>query len=400
MIPGYFIDGFPPSAWLVVLQDQLDQVRHHTLNLFASETAAQIFNLQVDPEFSPIGWHLGHIAYTEALWLLPDAPHLSQAYQAYFMNDFGDKHLRTKLPPLPEIIEYSQLVRQQVLDFLAIAAPADLNGQARLWFWLIQHEVQHTEIIAMLLSLHNNSQVCNPSIGQDLPPCTNSDLIEFAATELWQGSDQIYAQDHERPRHLVQISSFAIERTPVTVAQYQQFMARGGYQHPQWWCAAGWQWLQSRKLKSPRYWATQANQPRQPVYGVSWYEASAYARSRNQRLPTESEWELAATQAAPQPINHNFEQAGVTASQLAVPGCVDLLGNIWEWTSSYFAPYPGFAAFPYPGYAAAYFDQNHYVLRGGSWATGSLGLRPTLRNWYQPQVRQIFAGFRCATGER
>lgn len=378
------------------LHDQLQQTRQHTLRLFSSTTAAQIFKLQIVAEFSPIGWHLGHIAYTEALWLLPHAPQLSQAYQDYFCNDFGDKHLRTKLPLLAEVLDYAQQVRLQVLDFLAIAPLAELHDQAKLWFWLIQHEVQHAEIIAMLLSLHHNAQAPTLPVIPELQPWQNSTLVEFPATEFWQGSDQLIAQDHERPRHLVQVSAFALERTPVTVGQYQQFIARGGYQNSEWWCAAGWQWLQNYQFNSPQYWPTQANQPEQPVYGVSWYEASAYARSRGYRLPTESEWELAATQASPQAINHNFTHSGVTPSPTQVSGCVDLLGNVWEWTSSYFAPYPGFTPFPYAGYAAAYFDQTHHVLRGGSWATGSLGLRPTMRNWYQPQVRQIFAGFRCA----
>jgi ergothioneine biosynthesis protein EgtB len=192
--------------------------------------------------------------------------------------------------------------------------------------------------------------------------------------------------DNERPQHEIEVGEYLIDRSPVTNQEFLQFVIAGGYDSPQWWNPEGWQWRAQHQVHHPLYWRQDVGAwveigtevvspllPERPVAGVSWYEADAYARFIGKRLPTEAEWEKAASHKA-----------------LVRIGCV------WEWTATWFHPYPGFAAHPYQGYSVPYFDNQHRVLRGGSWATRPHVRRRTFRNWYQPWVREIFAGFRCA----
>jgi formylglycine-generating enzyme required for sulfatase activity len=175
--------------------------------------------------------------------------------------------------------------------------------------------------------------------------------------------------------------------------------------------------VQQTAVSQPLHWSEAAIWRDHPVYGVSYYEAEAYARWAGKRLPTEAEWEKAASyksgsepsltypwgEDAPAPQYCNYSHhIGHTTPVTAYPqgqspsGCWDLLGNVWEWTDSWFAGYAGFPAYPYRGYSEVYFDGQHRVRRGGSWATRSRGLRNSFRNWYEPWVREICVGFRCA----
>lgn len=408
---GHFLEQESESQALSQTQAQekilqtLFQTRLNLFRLFGSCQAQAVFDHQIHPEFSPIGWHLGHIAYTESLWILVKLggiKNLSDLYAPVFANFPTAKAHRTNLPSLSEILDYVEIVRVETTRYLANSYQSD---QARLWYWLIQHEVQHCETIALLLELNRVSSANHLRLeisdrsDNFSSNYFDSQMVNIPAGEFWQGSDQIFAQDNEQPKHLVKLDQFAIDRFPVTVGQYREFILAGGYQNPTWWSAAGWQWLQTEGINLPQYW--QEENDNYPVCGVSWYEADAYARAIAKRLPTEAEWEKAATGTDPGFSNHNFANSGRSPIQQSshnksIYGCQDLLGNVWEWTATKFAPYPGFVPFPYLGYSATYFDQDHYVLRGGSWATGSIGLRSSFRNWYQPDVRQILAGFRCA----
>jgi iron(II)-dependent oxidoreductase len=220
---------------------------------------------------------------------------------------------------------------------------------------------------------------------------------------------------------------------PVTNAAFQHFIEDRGYQRPELWSPAGWEFCSQSRLDGPRFWRRDGARawvrtrfgwveevpPDEPVQHVSWYEADAFARWAGKRLPTEQEWEKAARcspqpdgapdrrfpwgngPAVPEVVNlagRHFRPASVGAyPQGASPcGAEQLLGDVWEWTASDFGPYPGFTSFPYREYSEAFFGPEYKVLRGGSWATHPSALRATFRNWDYPIRRQIFAGFRCA----
>lgn len=381
----------------------LTQTRSHTLDLLA-QIDESLFSLQVHPEFSPIGWHFGHIAFTEAYWILEhlanSSPSFPPAYQRLFAADGLPKQERQNLPAIATIKRYLQEVRSQTLDYLEIAP---VNQQERLWRWLIQHESQHCETISLLWQLEQQRHFAIASLKSSLNTvATNiniTEMVKVAAGEFTIGNDSVEALDNERPVHQIYLDTYWIDRHPVTCRQYAQFIAAGGYQTREYWSEVGWQWLQQNPVNQPLYWSNHDDWLDHPVYGVSYYEAEAYANFVGKRLPTEAEWEKAA-QGASLNGNHSCLIGQTTPintyTETSQFGCQDMLGNVWEWTASWFAGYPGFTSYPYPGYSEAYFDGQHRVLRGGSWATNSAGLRTSFRNWYHPQVRQVFAGFRCA----
>ncbi len=369
------------------------ECRSRTLSLFKT-VDAETFCRQAHPDFSPIGWHLGHIAYTESVWILQRcagyAPLFPQ-YHRLFAQDGLPKGDRVFLPSIADVLHYLETVRSKTFHYLQIAP---LDQQQRLWQWLLQHESQHAETIALVLELINVKPI-QSSISQSV----QSEMVEIPAGSFIQGSDAIDAQDNERPAHLVYLDRYWIDQTLVTVGQYRSFIEAGGYQTEKWWTPEGWQWLQANPVAHPLYESIDANHP---VCGVSWYEADAYARSLGKRLPTEAEWEKAASWNAATkeklkyPWGNEFDLDCSTDLQSLSPfGCSDLIGNVWEWTATWFDGYPGFESYPYSGYSQPYFDQAHRVLKGGSWATFPWAMRSTFRNWYHPQVREVFAGFRC-----
>ncbi len=393
----------------------MQDCRTATLALF-DDMDEVTFCRQPHPDFSPVGWHLGHIAYTEALWLWQRTEHppLFPEYHRLFAQDGLPKGDRQQLPPIAVVCEYLDIVRSHVSDYLY---HCPIMEQERLWIWLLQHESQHSETIAIVLELQNNYHSGSHFSHFPAPPPTP--MILIPAGGFAQGHDSIAALDNETPVQSVDLADYWIDRTPVTCAQYQVFMAAGGYHAARWWSPAGWQWVQTERLEQPLYWQSAEALANHPVCGVSYYEAEAYANFVGKRLPTEAEWEKAASWQPDQqhcvtyPWGEDWPTAercnfghryGQTTPVDRFPygqsplGCVDMLGNVWEWTSSWFAPYPNFTAYPYPGYSQTYFDGEHRVLRGGSWATRPWALRNTFRNWYHPHMRQMLAGFRCAQG--
>ncbi len=397
------------------IRHAMDQCRLGTLKLFETMDN-ETFRCQVHPDFSPVGWHLGHIGFTEGLWLLERGAGISPLFPQYrklLAQDGLPKHHRVKLPPLPEILDYLQGIRSQVFEYLETA---DIAEQQRIWQFILQHESQHTETIAFVLQLQK-SAVGIPTRAIAAFPELEHEAVTIPGGEFLLGTDSLDALDNEQLPHSVYLPGYKIDRYPVTCGQYRHFIQAGGYNNPNLWCNAGWDWVQTAQLTQPLYWRDEAAFNHHPVCGVSYYEAAAYARFVGKRLPTEAEWEKAACwNAATQTkhiypwgdefptgdrCNHDNQQAQTTPVD-AYPrgasayGCYDMMGNVWEWTSSWFAPYPGFKHFPYPGYSQTYFDHQHRVLRGSSWATRPWAMRGSFRNWYHPWMRQILAGFRCA----
>jgi gamma-glutamyl hercynylcysteine S-oxide synthase len=404
----------PQEAIALALTD----CRNHTLQSIQA-IDLDLFNQQSHPDFSPIGWHLGHIAFTESLWILEQLAGLSPIYPEYhqlFAADGLPKNQRQNLPSLEVILDYLATVRNKTLDYLTVA---DLEAQQRLWWWLIQHESQHGETIAVVKKMHqlnNRTKINNVETTKNTVTAIESKTIAIPSGEFTIGSNEIQAQDNERPAHSVYLDAYNIDIYPVTCGQYQQFMNAEGYHNPQYWSREGWHWLQQQNsISQPLYWLNSPQDSNHPVYGVSYYEAEAYANFVGKRLPTEAEWEKAAqlsslefdeqtiSEEIDYGIGNHHNLVGCVTPVNAYPetrtiwGCYDMLGNVWEWTNSWFSPYEGFSSYPYQGYSEVYFDNQHKVLKGGSYVTRPYALRNSFRNWYYPWVREIFAGFRCAS---
>jgi len=246
-------------------------------------------------------------------------------------------------------------------------------GDGTLHEMVIRHELQHTETMLQTMSLAG----LMPPDMPDRPALTAAQLagpqwIEIQAATFEMGADlDGFAYDNERRRHPVSLPAFRISRLPVSNAQWRQFRDQGGYEHSELWSQAGWAWLQSAQEPcDPR---TGAGEDHDPVCHLSFHEAQALARCQGARLPSEAEWERA---------------AGIDA----LVG----VGEVWEWTASEFAAYPGFAAHPYREYSEVFFQKGYRVLRGGSFAAHPRVATRTFRNWDLPERRQIFAGLRLA----
>jgi iron(II)-dependent oxidoreductase len=417
--------------------DALRDTRDRTLALVASLADEDLERVH-SPLMSPLVWDLGHIAAFEDLWLV---------------HRFGGRPLlRDDLADVYDAFETPRAGRGE-LPFLRPAQARDYLGDVRkrtlavidergigdglVHELVIRHEQQHDETMLQTLALaHLNGFVTGrgtgngdgPSVGGD--PDTGLELIEISAGECTIGAPpEGFAYDNERPRHRTDVRSYGIGRTPITNASYLTFVEGGGYERREWWSAEGWAWKEQYDITRPGGWTADRRaewrldmleplDPRRPVVHVSWFEADAFARAHGARLPTEIEWEKAATWDQEQgaarafPWGNEFPVAGVHANVDVVSngpaavaahpagvspyGCLGMIGDVWEWTSSRFAGYPGFVAHPYREYSEVFFGDEYRVLRGGSWATRARVVTPTFRNWDYPMRRQIFAGFRIA----
>ncbi|HXJ35936.1 MAG TPA: ergothioneine biosynthesis protein EgtB [Candidatus Eisenbacteria bacterium] len=429
----------------VVASRLLADARARTLELIAPLGEAALTR-QWSPLMSPIVWDLGHIANFEEQWVRrahrPERRRDDAARQRDHCYD-AVAHARSTRGDLPLLgrtgaLSYLSGVRAETLAAIDAAtfAPGDplLHG-GFVHAMLAQHEAQHTETILQTIQI---AQIGYEPARREGPLAARVQVSEAWQTYVPEGpfmmgtDDRTLAYDNERPAHEVHLPAFRIDVAPVTNGTYLRFVEDGGYARRSLWTDEGWAWLQRARVAHPAGWDRSPDggwterafgrvEPLlrdQPVVHVCWHEANAYARWAGRRLPTEAEWEKAAAWDLESlvarrypwgdtPPTHEHANLGQTcfapAAIGAYPrgvsyfGCHQMLGCVWEWTSSDFAPYPGFEVFPYPEYSATHFGRGYKVLRGGSWATQALVARNTFRNWDLPERRQIFAGFRCAS---
>lgn len=420
------------------IAERLGEARARTLELIRPLTREDL-SIQHDPLMSPILWDLGHISHFEELWLTRnvdgDIKFVEMPGLFNPMEHPRSERASLKLPDLAEIIRRMADIRHRVLDRLARADLGSAHPLLRdgyVYHMVLQHEYQHNETILQTLQL-KQGEPYHP-VGRRVLPAPKlepSGLARFDGSDVSIGTeDRRAAYDNERPRHHEQLRPFRIDRTPVTNGEYLEFMAAGGYDSPELWSPEGWRWRTESDVNAPKYWfqrdgawhtrvmdATGPIEGNKPVCHVCYHEAEAYARFAGKRLPTEIEWEVAATwdpatgraaafpwgEAPPTPDLANVDQSafdtaviGSFARNVSPLGCYGMIGDVWEWTSSDFRGYPGFQPYPYPEYSEVFFGSEYKVLRGGSWATRAGATRSTFRNWDYPIRRQIFSGFRCA----
>ncbi|HEY0971431.1 MAG TPA: ergothioneine biosynthesis protein EgtB [Gemmatimonadales bacterium] len=431
--------GITPASDTAALAALLSDARERTL-LLLSTVEEDALRRQHDPLMGPILWDLGHIAAFEELWLLRNTRGRVTFGEMPGLFDPFEHPRRTRgeltLPPLAETLADMDGVRRRVLELLPRldpASPDPLLHDGYVVRMVAQHEHQHGETILQALQLVRGAPYSPPVRREHPAPSAPVErgMVRVAGGLCTVGTgDRSRAYDNERPRHEVELPAFWIDRTPVTNGDYREFMEAGGYRERAHWTDAGWAWLRQERVEAPRHWRRVGGEwhartmdregpvpADHPVCHVSCHEAEAYARWAGGRLPTEHEWEVAATwdpaagrarrfpwgdeDATPELANIDqlgFGTAPVGSHPRNVSplGCHGMIGDVWEWTASDFRPYPGYETFPYPEYSEVFFGDEYRVLRGGSWATRPLVARPTFRNWDYPVRRQIFSGFRCA----
>lgn len=439
MRPGSFAPNVAPSTSTAAAQstepiDRLVRTRQRTLATLEGVSQVDLERVH-SALLSPIVWDLAHIAAFADLWLANVTggemlrPELADTYDAGVTPRAQRGAL--ELLDLPAAKAYLERVDDALhaalrrLD-LSPSSPTRILRGGYLVDLLIEHEEQHRETILQALHL------ATPGVLHVGPPAawapTTPDgplMVEVPASWPQLGTRSGFAYDNERPVHTAAVPAFRIDRTPVTIGAFADFIADGGYRDARLWTDEGWAWRVQEQIERPMFWQEDGTvrrfdrleqpDPTSPVMNVSWYEADAYARWRGARLPTEAEWETAARldpstgMVRTQPWGEeptSDEYANVDGYALgALPagtagaapcGALGMIGDVWEWTASPLRGYPGFEPFPYREYSEVFFDGPYRVLRGGSWATASCCARSTFRNWDYPQRRQIFAGFRCA----
>lgn len=441
-----------PDPWRELTSEQvrtnfagvLDDTRRRTLSLADAVDEDDLVR-QHSKLMSPLVWDLAHVGSQEELWLVRDVggrdalrPDIDDLYDAF-------KHPRADRPTLPllgpaEARRYVAEVRQKAFDVLE---GAPLHGQGDMsgftFAMVAQHEQQHGETMLATHQLRKGEPVLHaPQPPRRRTGALPAEVIVPAGRFLMGTSSDPWALDNERPAHEVHVDGFAIDTFPVTCLRYTEFVDSGGYQDRRWWSPEGWEYRSAHDIVAPRFWRRESDgwwrtrfgvvEPvpaDEPVVHVSYHEAQAYAAWAGKRLPTEPEWEKAArfdpgtgcSRRYPwgdEPPGEQHANLGQRHLRPAVTGAYpdgasaigvhQLIGDVWEWTSTDFRPYPGFVAFPYREYSEVFFGPEYKVLRGGSFGTDTSAIRGTFRNWDFPIRRQIFSGFRCArdlsAGER
>ena len=394
--------------------------------LSAEDCAAQSM-----PDASPVKWHLAHTSWFFETFVLESTPGyrpLEPAYRVLFNSYYhsvGKQHARPERglitrPGLPEVQAYRRHVDEHCL---AAIEGGRLTAAQRSALELgLQHEQQHQELILTDVKhlfarnpMHPVYRPCAPgshakrgAVGAPPPPLAwhpyPAGLREIG------NAGPGFAFDNEGPRHRVFVHAFALASRLVTNAEFTAFVEDRGYARPELWLSDGFAAAQREGWQAPLYWQREGDRWHhytlaglrvvagdEPVAHVSAYEADAYARWAGARLPTEAEWEVVAADA---PVAGNFVESGRLKPAVACTGATgptQLFGDVWEWTASAYAPYPGYR--PPPGALGEYngkFMANQLVLRGGSCATPVSHMRASYRNFFHPEARWQWSGLRLA----
>ena len=397
--------------------------QRRTLALTADLQGEQLLGPRLAIVNPPL-WEIGHLAWFQEHWclrhraggaLLPSIfPNADKLYNSALVAH--DTRWDLPLPTLPETYGYLQEILQRVQKRLENEPGNEsLNYFAQLALF---HEDMHGEAFAYTRQTLGYSRP-QLEVRQASPQSGGVWLgdAEIPGGEFMMGAraGSGFVFDNEKWAHPVTIKPFRMARAPVTNAEFAAFVEDRGYQRKELWPEAGWSWRQAARAEVPAYWMKQDGlwvqrvfdewvllPPHQPMIHVNWFEAEAWCRWAGRRLPSEAEWEF----AAPPDANHaNLDGLRTQCAEVSCHaegdsawGCRQMFGNVWEWTADWFQPYPGFVRDPYKEYSEPWFG-NHKVLRGGCFMTRSRLLRNTWRNFYTPDRRDVFAGFRtCSIG--
>jgi ergothioneine biosynthesis protein EgtB len=396
------------------LAERLHATRSLTLDLAVPLSDADA-TVQPFPDASPAKWHLAHTNWFFETFVLRDHVRGYRLFDerfGYLFNSYydgeGERHPRPKRgmlsrPSLDEVRGW----RAHVDEALERALPSLPPDALELVELGINHEQQHQELLLTDILATFAENPLEPAYGELEPgSCHSAEPLSFlpgrtGIVETGAG-DEAFAFDSERPRHGELLHPHAIASRPVTNADWAEFIADGSYTKPTLWLSEGWDWVQREAISGPLYWrgdgseftlaGRRAIDPAAPVAHVSYFEADAFARWAGTRLPTETEWESFAASADPN-LGNQLDAAGAVVPR--PPG--DIFGDVWEWTQSSFAPYPGFA--PAPGAVGEYngkFMSGQLVLKGASCATPRGHSRASYRNFFPPAARWQFTGLRLA----
>ncbi|MBD3161675.1 MAG: ergothioneine biosynthesis protein EgtB [Candidatus Eisenbacteria bacterium] len=389
------------------------------------------FVVQSMPDASPAKWHLGHTSWFFETFLLkphlagyePVDPRYEVLFNSYY-NTVGEQYPRPERglltrPTVEEVFAYRRKVDDGIGALLDRRSAEANGGLASVLEVGIHHEQQHQELLLTdlkhLFSRNPIRPVYRPRTGGIHPVPAPARFIphEGGIVEIGHSGTAAdgYSFDNERPRHRVLLQPFALADRPVTNGEFREFLEDGGYADPRHWLSDGWDAVEKNGWTAPLYWRCEDGRwgtftlagfrdldPAEPVCHLSYYEADAYARWAGARLPTEQEWEAV---AAARPIEGNLQESErlhpAPIERDLPPGPARIYGDVWEWTASAYAAYPGFR--PNPGALGEYngkFMCNQFVLRGGSCLTPRSHIRPTYRNFFHPEARWQVTGLRLA----
>ncbi len=361
----------------------------------ATDVDKTAFRSQHHPDLSPIGWHLGHCVFIECLWLhekIRGDDNVTAPIRAFYTPPETPKAERgPRLPAQADLLTWAKELNAFNLHYLDNLRPEwqahELFTDDYVLHFLIQHYSQHYETLLMILTQKalNGHQPDSETLAGLHATGLKRNSFDIPGGHYAIGGECPIAYDNEVPRQQADLGAFSISRHPVSNAEYLGFIEAGGYQTPAHWSETGRLWREKLSIQSPDHWRRNANgdwhgvsfkggyalAADEPVSGISHHEASAYACWAGGQLPHEYQWEVAC-------------RAGV----------LEQTGRVWEWCQNSFHPYEGYRPFPYDEYSQAWFDGQHYSLRGGSLHTRPAIKRPSFRNFFEADKRHVFAGLR------